>query len=310
MISAVALSPSLDVTYRVASLHGIQRPEATRRVAGGKSLNAARAAARLGADVLAVAVLGGGTGDVVRRAAEEDGVRVDAVAGRHLTRTCVSVSAASTGDLTEVYEQATRVEPDELESLLARVAARARARPGWWLVSGALPTSLPDDTLSRLVRVLHDAGVRVAVDSHGPALASAVDTDPPDLVKVNRAEAAEVLGLPVDTPLGELVRSLRARAGVLAVVTDGTAGVAASDGDVGLVARLDGHVGDYPVGSGDSFLGALLVALDRGDGLADALALATAAATANAQVPGAAVFSPELVGRLVPEVRVGVLAGA
>ncbi|NNH55119.1 hypothetical protein HLB15_23150, partial [Promicromonospora citrea] len=60
MISALALSPSLDVTYEVEELSGIQRPLSVHKVAGGKALNAARAAATLGARVAAVAVLGGG----------------------------------------------------------------------------------------------------------------------------------------------------------------------------------------------------------------------------------------------------------
>ena len=132
MISAVALSPALDVTYVVTELHGIQRPLDVRRVGGGKALNAARAAARLGADVLALAVLGGGTGRVVREAAEADGVRVEAFDGGTLTRTCTSISSAATGELTEIYETAVPVPAGTFDALLTRladVAGQLRKRP-------------------------------------------------------------------------------------------------------------------------------------------------------------------------------------
>ncbi|BDZ49786.1 hypothetical protein GCM10025867_20270 [Frondihabitans sucicola] len=77
------------------------------------------------------------------------------------------------------------------------------------------------------------------------------------------------------------------------VVTDGAAGSLAADASgawrVALPASA-GAFGSYPVGSGDSYLGGLLAALDDGAGLPSAVALAAGAATANALVPGAAVF--------------------
>ena len=78
MIIALALSASLDVTYEVDVLHlgDITRPVAVTRVAGGKALNVARAASALGADVHAVAALGGATGDGVSAMLAADGFRL------------------------------------------------------------------------------------------------------------------------------------------------------------------------------------------------------------------------------------------
>ena len=305
MISAVALSPALDVTYVVSELRGIQRPLEVRRVGGGKALNAARAAARLGADVLALAVLGGGTGRVVREAAEADGVRVEPFDGGTLTRTCISISSAATDELTEIYETAVPVPAETFDAVLARLGDVARERPGWWLVSGSSPQSLGDDALTRIAATVHAAGARLAVDSHGPALAAVVRDAAPDLVKINRAEAVELTGLPGDAHLTDLVDAVGRRTGGLVVVTDGTAGATAGDGPSRVHARLDGHVGLFPVGSGDSFLGGLLVGLEESDSLGDALRLATAAAAANAQVPGAAVLAPELARELATHVALG-----
>jgi 1-phosphofructokinase family hexose kinase len=307
VISAIALSPSLDVTYVVDELAGIQRPRSVHRVAGGKALNAARAAAALGAQVSAVAVLGAGAGQDVADGARADGVDLHVVPGEQPTRTCVSIFSVGTGRLTEVYERAVPVSPATAAAALDAAVELAAARPGWWFVSGGLPESAPEGLLADAVRRLHDAGVRVAVDSHGAALHDAVGARP-DLVKVNRAEALELVGGDraegAEPSVPELLAAVQAGTGGLVVITDGAAGAWATDGDRILRARLTGHTGGFPVGSGDSFLGGLLVALDDGDDLAEALALATATGTANAQVPGAAVLDPALARRLAQEVGV------
>jgi fructose-1-phosphate kinase PfkB-like protein len=61
--------------------------------------------------------------------------------------------------------------------------------------------------------------------------------------------------------------------------------------------------GVFPVGSGDCFLAGLVSGLkESSNNVAFALALATACASANAQIPGPAVFDPskarDLAGRV------------
>ncbi|MBL0885517.1 1-phosphofructokinase family hexose kinase [Myceligenerans indicum] len=303
MISAIALSPSLDVTYVVDRLAGIQRPHSIHRVPGGKALNAARAAAALGAPVSAVAVLGAGVGQDVADGAQAHGVEVHVVPGTEPTRSCVSIFARDTERLTEIYERSVPVSARTASAAVDTAVGLAASRPGWWFVSGGLPDSIPAGLLADAVRRLHDAGVRVAVDTHGAALRSAVEAGP-DLVKINRAEAQELVGGDAGTTVPELLTAVHALTRGLVVVTDGAAGAWATDGDGVLRARLAGHTGTFPVGSGDSFLGGLLLVLDGGGDLAAALALATATGTANAQVPGAAVVDPELARRLAREVEV------
>lgn len=302
MITAVSLSPSLDVTYVVAALEGIQRPLEVHRMAGGKALNAARAAATMGADAAALTVLGGGTGTMVADGSVAAGVKLEVVAGSETTRTCVSISAQSDGGFTEIYERPTWVSPEAFEEVLARLPVMLAARPGWCLVSGGMPQGPGQGALARVVRVARAAGAHVAVDSHGPALRTVLDSEGTDLLKVNRAEATEALGVATERDLGEIVGLLRERIGGVVVVTDGTSGAVATDGSRTIRAVLP-RVGAYPVGSGDSFLGGMLAALDRGDGLDAALALATACATANALTPGAAKFDGATARGLVGEVR-------
>ncbi|MFF2371211.1 1-phosphofructokinase family hexose kinase [Agromyces sp. NPDC058110] len=289
MIVALALSPSLDVTYEVDSLAvgDITRPTAVTRVAGGKALNVARSAGALGADVLAVAALGGPTGDWVGALLAAEGLAVERIELAATTRTCLAiVESRASATSTDVYEQATPFGPAEWSAYASVVRAVGAARPGAWLaLSGSIPPGVPLDELAELLGELRAGSAHVAVDGSGEGLrATAAQAD---LVKVNRREAGELLGRGFDDA-PSASRALHALHGATAIVTDGVRGAWASSAEFDGPAPAPRSVGRFPAGSGDSFLGGLLAALDRGDGLELAVALAADAAERNARVPGQA----------------------
>lgn len=297
-------SPSIDITYVVDDyrLGEIHRPTCVARCAGGKALNMARAARRMGADVALTTVVGGSSGDWIVTELEAEGVRTSTATSATETRTCVSVASTATGTLTEVYEHAPRTEPEAWQELLERTAALLADRPGWLSTSGSMPRNLPEDTMAGVVRTGHRHGAAVAVDSAGPALHAAL-TERPELVKVNRGEAAAELGVDPSGDLGAMARQLAERSGGHVVLTDGADGALGWDGQTLVRASLPGVHGGFPVGSGDSFLGGLLTCLDRGDALAEALRWATACGTANALVPGAGRFDAATVAELAEQVQ-------
>lgn len=292
MITVVALSPSVDVTYVVDDLvpGKVHRPGSVHRVAGGKSLNAARAAAAMGADVSAIAVLWGASGELVAQELATAGVELTRIGGSTETRTCISIASTADGRMTEIYERATPVSGTEWESVTEAALRVLSQRPGWLAVSGSVPTSLGDRTLARLIALGADAGVSVAIDSHGTPLGPAVDAGPA-LVKVNRTEAAALLGRDSGDVL-EFATAIHGRSGGVVVVTDGVDGSVATDGRESWRVSPADAAGGFPVGSGDSFLGGMLSALDGGADLAGALRLGAGCATANALEPGAARFDP------------------
>lgn len=294
MIVALAPSPALDRTLVVDALvpGTIHRPGTVVTLAGGKGLNVARAAHRLGAEVAAVAMLGGPTGAQVETLLRVDGVRVSVVPSDQPTRTCTSVTVGQTGVVTEFYEPTPPVTSDQWTAVEAQVTGELERGASWLTVSGSMPQGAHPDALARLVAAAHRHGARVAVDSHGDALQAAL-AEHPDVVKVNRHEAAAVLGDHEDDPRAA-ARALHAgRAhGWLTVVTAGTAGSwAVADDDTWRISA--GPVGGFPVGSGDCFLAGLVTQLGRSSDLDRALAAAAGAAAANATSPGAALFDPE-----------------
>jgi 1-phosphofructokinase family hexose kinase len=290
VITTLLLSPSLDVTYLVDRVEEgqIHRPHTVLRLPGGKGLNFARAAARLGGAVRVVTPLGGEVGALVARLAADAGVELIPVSAEPQTRTCVTVAADDDGRLTEIYEAAPPLDAVTLTRL--ETAAGGLPAGGWTVLSGSVPTGVPLDSLLGMLTARAAAGDRIAVDSHGSALDAVVRRLRPALVKLNRLEAAELLGMPQECEALELATAVREVTGGIVVVTDGASGAVATDAAGSWRAHPHPRPGRFAVGSGDSFLAGLLVALERGEDLPAALVLASAAGAANAAVPGAAEF--------------------
>ena len=276
MIVCIAANPSVDRLFRVDRLERgtIHRPLELVAVAGGKGLNVARAAVRLGGDIRAVALLAGHTGRLIEEELQREGIPLAAAWCEGETRTCMSV-AADDGTLTEFYERGEDITDSDWGQFVA-TARSAATGANWATISGSLPPGAPTDGYLPVMEGMH-----VAFDSRELGAEAK-----PALVKVNAAEASELTGSKRPARAAELL--VGAGAGT-AIVTLGSSGAVAFDGQDLYAVKLDAH-GPFPVGSGDSFLAGLVVALDAGAELPDALRLATGAGAANAEVPGAAIF--------------------
>ena len=101
----VAANPSIDRLYELdrVTVGAIHRPISMVAVAGGKGLNAARAASTLGGSVTAVGIVAGRAGDWIVERLVELGIDARMTRSTGETRTCVSVLDRSTGELTEIY---------------------------------------------------------------------------------------------------------------------------------------------------------------------------------------------------------------
>lgn len=308
MITVAATSPSLDVTYLVDHLQlgEIHRPTAVHRVAGGKSLNLARTAATVGADVAAVAVLGGATGRFLEQELIREGIAVRSVESSAETRICVSVAAADRSDLTELYPYAAELPSGVWAAFRSQLAGMLTGRSGWLAINGGAPQGLRASAYAELVVMARQAGLKVAVDTHGAALGAALDAAP-DLVKINRYEAAELAGVePAGADLGELAKIIGDRTGGQVIITDGRAGAVgrSPDGATHQVGLPEEVTGRYPVGSGDAFLGGWLAATDVGASPVTALRLATGCGAANALLPGPGRLDPATARRIADETTV------
>ncbi len=256
MILCLAANPSVDRLFEVEELRTgeTHRPAGFVQAAGGKGLNAARAAVTLGAEVRVATILAGHAGRWLERQLAQAGIPVDAVWVDGESRSSLSVAHGDEGRLTEFYEHGVHVSPKAWAEFAAAVAGRS-ADAAWTTISGSLPPGAPADGY---------AGLRLA----GPCAVDTIEQRPaaPAVVKLNAAEAASLTGIDTSTVDGALAAadSLRADEGA-GLVTRGPQGAVLVTSETAVVGRLDAP-GRYPVASGDCFLAGLVTALAGGAG--------------------------------------------
>ncbi len=281
---------------------------------GGKGANQAVAAARLGAGSGIRVRMVGCVGDddfgrtlkatLTREGIDDEAVRT--VAGAPTGIAMITVDESGENMITVAPGANHEVGPPEIAALrepaaagparvlvisaevpvsviLAALGAASAESPG---ASGGVSDSSEtgDPGGARPLTVLNLAPAPAGADT-GPILEAR-----PDWLVVNESEAAAVLGRPV----GGLTEAARAAADLVAagarnaVVTAGAAGAAYRCADQGLsrtVAAFSVRAVDT-VGAGDTFVGALAVALAGGIAPGDAVTAAAAAGAAAAARPG------------------------
>lgn len=304
MILTLTPNPSVDRTISVASLTrgAVQRATDTRMDPGGKGINVSRALALNGADTKAILPIGGGHGRMMLELLADAGTPVVTVPIRDAIRANVAIVEPD-GTTTKVNELGPRLDEAEVEAVLAAVADAYDESVAWVVGCGSLPPGMSDAVYGDLVRRIHDRGGRVAVDTSGTPLTQAIPAGP-DLIKPNRVELGELVGRDLGT-LGAVVdaaRDLIAGGIGQVLVSLGRDGAVLITGDTLALASAAVAHPLSTVGAGDCTLAGFLLASERGDSPADALATAVAFGAAAVALPGSEVPSPDQVAAVAPNV--------
>jgi len=291
MIVTVTLNPSLD---RAIDVDRLARGDVIRATSahldpGGKGVNVSRALLANGVPSRAVLPCGGDEGLQLIRLLETEGVDVRAVRIAGRTRSNITL-AEPDGTVTKINEPGPALSTAEFEAITEQVLAAADAAD-WVVACGSMPPGLTVTAFGQLCRRLVAAGVRLAVDTSGPALRAAAEAGAA-LVKPNREELAEVVGCTLAS-LGDVVEAAQQLRGW------GAGAVLASLGaDGAVLVDVTGVVtGESPVarprsavGAGDALLAGFLAAGASGAaGLAEGLAWGSAAVSLpGSRMPGPA----------------------
>jgi len=310
VIVTLTLNPSLDRTIEVDSLTrgAVIRAGGARVDPGGKGVNVSRALLANGIASRAVLPCGGDDGQRLVRLLGQEGVAVVAVRCAGATRSNVTLVEPD-GTVTKINEPGGPLTAAEVDRVAAAVLQAAgggagSGRADWVVVCGSLPPGVPVDLYATLGRRFAAAGLRVAVDTSGPALLAAVAAGT-ELVKPNREELAEAVGRPLGSlrdviDAAQELRSWGAGTVLASLGADGAVLV----GPAGVVAGESPPVEPRStVGAGDALLAGYLAAGAAGGsgaaGVAGAAALAEALAwgAAAAALPGSRMPRPADISR-------------
>ncbi|RYG62658.1 hypothetical protein EON80_22695 [bacterium] len=238
--------------------------------AGGKGINAARVAARCGAEVVATAPVGRRQFAWMSELAEAEGVKSDFVTVEADTRFCLNLVHGN-GQKTELIEEGTPLSVAEGTALIEKWH---QLLPGAKLaaIGGSYP---PSDNIgfylhaALLCDLAHRAGVKVIYDGKGVAFEKALRSKtPPWAIKPNLEEAEAFLNREFGSPAEErrAVREFLALGVDVVLLSCGARGlyVGHSTGIEWFAAPQVDVVS--PVGSGDSLVGAFAARwLETGD---------------------------------------------
>jgi len=283
LITTVTMNPAIDEALSIDRIviGDTNRCALDALDPGGKGINASRVIKRLGRDTMALGFAGGIAGGLLRARLDEESVPHELFDVPGSTRVNVMIYEKTGGRCTRLYLPGPPVDAAHLEHLRARLSG---LEPGAVVVvGGSLPPGLPLETYRELCSWLRGRGARVILDASGPALAAALASEP-WLVKPDIEEAQELLGreLRGDNDVLRAAQELRARGPRYVVISQGAQGAIGVGPDEAWKVLAPPVVAQSTVGSGDSMVGGLAVAVAEDLGLAEGLRLGTAAGAATA----------------------------
>lgn len=305
----LTLNPSLDLSARVDHVTSgpklrLEDPSAE---PGGGGINVARAVAALGAQVRAIAPLGGAAGRRFQQLMQGNGVTLVPFELNGDTRQCFAVTDLQ-DDAQYRFVLPGAPWPSDLTSrILAQTCEDALdIGPGAVVVlSGSQPPGLDDSFPQDLARAMPQS--RLIIDTSGAALdriARHPEADArPHVLRMDQVESEALAGAHLThvAASADFAQAL-ARRGVADCV------VVARGAEGSVMATLDQRLHCAPpvvevaskVGAGDSFTGAFALALAQHATLQTALIHGTAAAASAVTRPGTELCTPADMTRFIP----------
>jgi 6-phosphofructokinase 2 len=299
-IATLTFNPALDVTTcteKVRPGHKL-RCTAPRFDPGGGGINVARVVTHLGGMATAVFPNGGPAGATIVSLLEAQKVPIAPVPIAGAVRESFTVDEGRPGDQYRFVLPGPELSEAEQAALIEALFAVAGV--SHIVVSGSLPPGCDPSILKRIGARCREAGVKLVIDTSGPALA-ACEGAGAWLIKPSLREVADLLGRDIANEADEAAaaHALRERGfaeWVVISLAERGALLVGSDKELRLPAIPVEAKGT--VGAGDSMVAAITLASAQGKDIEDALRYGIAAGAATLMTPATELARKEDVDRL------------
>lgn len=282
MILAAGMSPAWQQILEFDALHvgRVNRAARATWCASGKVLNVGRALQRLGTPSRTLCAVGGTAGKAIEREFQAADIPAHWIDAGASTRVCTTVLDRSTGETTELVENAAPCRNDAFDRFAAAFAGEAESADVI-VVTGSFPNNAPPDFVRRL---LSESRTPALLDIRGADLLQVLDLQPL-LIKPNRHELAETVGrtLTSDGDLLTAMREMNQRGATWVVISDGGRALWASSQNEAWRLEPPKVAVVNPIGCGDCLTAGIADAVARGESFVDALRWGVAVAAANAE---------------------------
>jgi len=304
MITSICMNPSFDKTVEVDTLvlGEVNRIRTSRRDMGGKGINVAVVAQRLGLNCQCSGVMGEDGSARLEAMLEKEGMQHAFMTVPGSVRTNTKIVSRDGKGVTELNEPGAPMDEAQLKAFFD-LAREKTADSRYAVLTGSLPPGCPLGTYRNLMLALE--GVNCILDVGGRELELGAEAHP-FLIKPNLSELEATLGLELRT-----LRSIRDAA--LIFLRKGVQHVVVSMGSMGAMyvskektlfapaLRVEAR---STVGAGDAMVGGLLKGLEVEGDMARAFRYGVAAGAASVMTEGTQLIVPEDFDNLLGQVKV------
>lgn len=305
-ILTVTLNPAIDLACVVPgfALDTVNRAVSFRNDAGGKGVNIARLLRLFDLEVCATGFLGQDNTAIFEKLFKDSKIEDTFIRVPGSTRIGIKILDSATHTTTDINLPGLSPSTEQLGQLFAVVEQQLQDK-GIVIIAGSLPPGVPTDTVGKLVKLIRTRGVKVFVDTSGPALAHAIKAKP-SLIKPNLGELTEYLGHPLKDN-SEILREAKK------LIDTGIETVVVSLGERGaLFVEKDAFCFTMPpavevvstVGAGDAMVGSMAAGLAQNLSLQERARLATAVSATVVTQAGPGLPSLLAVGAIEQQVVV------
>ena len=304
MILTVCMSPCMDVTIELDALN-VGRTNVVKSKSltlGGKALNVAIGAARLGAEVYATGLMYNENGYMFENALDKEGVPFTFVWNKGRVRENYKFidNRAMLTEVNDVGEEVGKEKTDEILGTVRMLSAKSNVV----VISGGLPRGVEDAYYGRLASAV-DARALKIVDAVGQRMFSALNVGV-DLVKPNLDELENALGRRI-TDKEDMLSAcyeLMDRGAKRVLLSLGKQGAVITDGTNNFYCKSLNVAVNSTVGAGDGMVAAAAIQLEQGAPLQEVLRAGVAAGTATVMTVGEVSFTKEKYDEVMANLQV------
>ncbi len=309
MITTVCLNPCIDRSVAIDGFRygGMNRVVSVRSDAGGKGVNVAITAARLGLETECISFLGRDGGQAIEKRLISNEVGASAIWLEGRARMNIKLLDLSQNVVTEINESGVPVGEENLVQMTDLICEHAQDSD-FLVLSGSLPPGCPVDYYRTIIEAVEGLNCRCVLDADGARLAEGLKAHP-FMIKPNRPELEAVIGRPL-TSLQEIRDAAMAYIdkGVSVVaVSMGADGALMTDGSTTLYAPRMAVEVKSTVGAGDAMIAGFTAGFLAELPLEEIFRKGVACATASVMTEGTLLIDKAVYRSLLDKVEIRAL---
>lgn len=305
MITTICMNPCFDRTVEVDTLQisRVNRIRNARDDLGGKGINVAVVAGRLGLDVQCIGIMGNDGSAELSGLMDREGLRHRFLTVPGRVRTNMKIYSRDGQGVTELNEPGAAVDDSILREFFD-LTRQETAASEIVVMTGSLPPGCPEGTYRDLMNALD--GKKCILDTEGKELELAAKGAKPYLIKPNLRE--------LETTLGIELRTIRAiRDAALLFIRLGVEHAVVSMGEMGAMYVSERKTLFAPalrieakstVGAGDAMIGGMLMGYEKTGDMAKAFRYGIAAGAASVMTEGTQLIVRSDFEKLLAQVKV------